>query len=86
MYEVFILDEASILSRYGLENIDAKLRELHNNNEVPFGGPVLSIVATSDGATFSVVSPSSEALLWAIFKSVNLLRIRADIDEIDFND
>lgn len=47
---VFILDEASILSRYGLENIDAKLRELHNNNEVPFGGAVWSIAVTSDGA------------------------------------
>ncbi|KAH7697675.1 hypothetical protein AAVH_35240, partial [Aphelenchoides avenae] len=38
--DVFILDEAPMMSRFGIECVDDMLRKLHKNPNVPFGGKV----------------------------------------------
>jgi len=39
--DVFFLDEAPMLPKYGMENMDVLLRMLHANPDVPFGGVIM---------------------------------------------
>lgn len=39
--DVFFLDEAPMMPKYGIENMDDKLRELKKRKHIPFGGAVM---------------------------------------------
>lgn len=92
--DAFFLDEAPMLPRYGLENIDRKLRELRHQPEIPFGGAI--VILGGDFRQCLPVQPKAnqselrnlsikQSHLWSHFKTFSLSQnMRIDSEEIMF--
>lgn len=93
--DVFFLDETPMLPRYGIENINDYLKEIHNN-DVPFGGTIqiyggdfrqcLPVQPRANESELMDLSIKNSTL-WEYFKVFRLSKNkRVDEDENDFAD
>ncbi|CAG5052184.1 unnamed protein product [Parnassius apollo] len=93
--DIFLMDEAPMLPKYGLQNIDQLLRSIGNSN-LPFGGKV--IVLGGDFRQCLPVQPRANKFelldlsikrcsLWSVFKTFKLEEnMRVDIEQRQFAD
>ncbi|CAH1100091.1 unnamed protein product [Psylliodes chrysocephalus] len=78
--DVFFLDEGPMLPKYGIENIDEKLQELHENR-LPFGGTVQPRANNSELMDLSI----KNSRLWRLFNVHKLTKnIQVEEDKVEW--
>lgn len=79
--DIFLMEEAPMLPKYGLQNIDQLLRSI-GNSDLPFGGKVIVL-----GGDCCHCLPVQRCSIWSVFKTFKLEEnMRVDIEQRQFAD